>query len=227
VTIAGLSLARYQPCLLEDAVTDAQGKTTASVENTGGMNKWTLFSIIVVVFTVLDQITKIWVVRNVKYRVEEIQIIDGFLSIVHAQNTGAAFGFLAGAEYAQLFFGVFTLIAVGVLAQMMRQLEPNDTLQIWAVGLISSGTVGNAIDRMDKQSVTDFVRVYTENPSLKAWLIGSVGTNEWPSFNVADAAIVVGLGLFLIDYLFFQKEEEELEASPPSAPLIDEESSGG
>ena len=130
-------------------------------------------------------------------------------------------------EYAQLFFGVFTLIAVGVLWQMMRQLEHGESLQIWAVGLISSGTLGNAIDRMDKQSVTDFVRVYTDNPSMKAWLIDMVGTNEWPSFNVADAAIVVGLGLFLVDYLFFQEEEEDLEASPPEEPLEDGNSASG
>ena len=70
------------------------------------------------------------------------------------------------------------------------------------------------------------MRVYTDNPTIKAWLIDSVGTNEWPSFNVADAAIVVGLGLFLIDYLFFQKEDEQLEASPPAEPLLDEETSG-
>ena len=49
--------------------------------------KYSLFAIVTLVFVILDQATKIWVVRNIDYRTEEITIIDGFLSFVHAQNT--------------------------------------------------------------------------------------------------------------------------------------------
>ena len=88
--------------------------------------------------------------------------------------------------------------------------------------MITSGAVGNAIDRMHKQSVTDFVRVYTENETLKPCLIDIFRTAEWPSFNVADAAIVVGLGMFLIHFLFLQEDRDDLQPAPPEEPLQDE-----
>ena len=184
--------------------------------------KYRLFTVVTLVFLVLDQVTKIWVVRNLEYQRDEIQIIDGWFSLVHAQNKGAAFGFMSNNDNAMVFFAVFTLIAVGVLGQMLREMESNETLQIWGVSLVASGALGNAIDRAHKQSVTDFLRVYTEHPSLQPWLIENFRTYEWPSFNVADAAIVVGLGLFMVDYLFFQKEEEELPSDPPEK-MLDEE----
>ena len=65
--------------------------------------------------------------------------------------------------------------------------------------------------------MTDFLRVYTEHESLKPWLIETFGTYEWPSFNVADSAIVVGLGMFFIHFAFLQ-DDEEVESDPPQKP---------
>jgi signal peptidase II len=179
--------------------------------------KWTVA--VAVVGIVLDQWTKQWVVENIRYRTEEIPIIDGFLSLVHAQNRGAAMGLLNQYDHRMLVFGVFTLVALVVLGQMYTQIPKDDRVQSVALGLVLSGAIGNAIDRVDKQSVTDFVRVYTEHPTLKPWLIETVGTYEWPSFNVADAAIVVGLGIFVLHFSFLQEDEEELEPDPPERPL--------
>jgi len=181
-----------------------------------------MFSIWTVVLVVLDQITKIWVVQNIRYRTEEIDLIPGFLSLVHAQNSGAAMGILDNFEYRMHLFAVFTVVAMVVLLQMLWQLPDNDRFQSIGLGMITSGAVGNAIDRVDKQSVTDFVRVYTENATLKPFLIDTFGTAEWPSFNVADAAIVVGLGMFLLHFLFLQEDQDDLQPSPPEEPLQDE-----
>lgn len=176
--------------------------------------KYSLFALVTLIFVAIDQISKILVVRNIAYRTEEIELIPGFLSFVHAQNTGAAGGFLGGNEYRMIIFAVFTVVALGVLLHMLWELPDDDRFQTGALGLIMSGAVGNAIDRVHKQSVTDFIRVYTEHESLKPWLIEQFGTYEWPSFNVADAAIVVGLGMFGIHYLFLQKDDPEVEPSP-------------
>ncbi|MDP6933510.1 MAG: signal peptidase II [Myxococcota bacterium] len=181
--------------------------------------KYWLFAIVTVLMTVLDQVTKIWVVRNIRYRIDEIEIIPGVLSLVHAQNPGAALGMLNTYEYRMHVFAVFTIIALVVLGQMLMQLPRDDRFQTTALAFITSGAIGNAIDRIDKQSVTDFIRFYTEHPELKPWLIETIGTNEYPSFNVADAAICTGLGLFVIHFLFLQEDTEGLEPDPPSAPL--------
>ena len=167
-----------------------------------------------VVWLIVDQVTKIWVVNNIAYRTQEIKIIDGFFSLVHAQNRGAAGGMLSDFEYRMPFFAVVTVIALGVLWQMYNEIPDDDRFQASALGLIFSGAIGNAIDRLDKQSVTDFLRVYTEHETIKPWLIETFGTYEWPSFNVADAAIVVGLCMFFIHFAFLQ-DDEEVESDAP------------
>jgi len=170
----------------------------------------------------LDQLTKILVTMHIPYGRGEVELIPGFLSLVHARNPGAAMGMLDTFEYRMHVFAIFTVVALVVLLQMLTQLPDDDRFQALGLGMITSGAVGNAIDRVHKQSVTDFVRVYTEHPDLKAWLIQSpLKTNEWPAFNVADAAIVVGLGLFVVHYFFLQKDDDALPPDPPEEPLTD------
>lgn len=172
-----------------------------------------------IVGVILDQITKYWVYTSLKYNQDEVTVIPGFLSIVHAQNPGAAMGLLRNYEYRQYLFLVFTLIAVAVVVDLFRRLPKEDWFMSTTLGLILSGAIGNAIDRVHKGTVTDFIRVYTEQPSLKNWLTQTFGTNEWPSFNVADSALVVGVILFMIHYIFLEEdidleEDDETPADP-------------
>lgn len=179
---------------------------------------WTTF----VLALILDQATKIWVYTNLEYRVDEIQVIPGFLSIVHAQNPGAAFGILVDFEHRHLVFLAFTVVALGVIADMYRKVPGHDRLLGFALGLILSGAVGNAIDRVHKRTVTDFIRMYSDNPSIKPTLIEWFGTNEWPSYNVADAALLIGVILFMAHSMLVDDgdEAEPAAKSPPNdAPL--------
>jgi len=180
--------------------------------------KFKVFAWWTVILIIADQATKIWVTMNIPYGRGEIVLIPDFLSFVHARNTGAAMGMLATFEYRMHVFAVFTVVALVVLFQMLVQLPDDDRFQAIGLGMITSGAVGNAIDRVHKQSVTDFIRVYTEHPELKAWLLENFRTHEWPSFNVADAAIVCGLGMFMIHWLFLEKDEE-VPPAPPADPL--------
>lgn len=183
--------------------------------------KYLVFAVLTTLFMALDQFSKYLVRTHITLHREEIRLLDGWLSLVHTENQGAAFGMFSDSQYRLVFFGLFTVVAVVVLLHMLRQLPANDMLQSAAIGLIASGALGNAIDRVHKQRVTDFIRVYTDNPKIRAWLVDKVGTNEWPSFNVADAAIVIGLGLFLVEYLFLQKEPKDLAPAPPDKALGD------
>ena len=139
-------------------------------------------------------------------------VIPDFLQIVHAQNPGAAFGMLADSEYRLYIFFLVSIFAVWVLWGLYKDLEPDDKMGAWIVGLIASGAFGNLIDRIHKQSVTDFIRVHWGPDS---WL-NFMGT-EYPSFNVADMAIVGGVGLFGIHYLFFEDrggDDEDADEEP-------------
>ncbi len=169
---------------------------------------------------VLDQASKIWVVANLRQHRDEIKIIDGFFSIIHAQNPYAAMGLGSVIEdpgTRMLIFGAFTVIAMGVLLNMLRELEAADRFQSATIALIFSGAIGNAIDRFHKQSVTDFLRVYTDYPPAKAWLIDRFGTYEWPTFNIADSAIVVGVAMYLLGYFFERDQNSPVDAG--TSPL--------
>jgi signal peptidase II len=166
----------------------------------------------------VDQGTKYWVRNNIGLHDDGIQVIPGWLDIVHAENPGAAMGFLRDFQYRHQLVLAFTLVAVVIIGDLWRKLPRTDTFMSLTLGLILSGAVGNAIDRVDKQKVTDFIRVYTEYPPLESWLRSKFHTNEWPSFNVADSALVVGVGLFLVHYLFLEEKDEapaKNDAPPP------------
>ncbi len=169
-----------------------------------------------------DQATKIWVYTQLQFQIDEIQVIPGFFSIVHAQNPGAALGFLRDFAWRNWVFIGFTAIAVGIIVNMQRQLADKLRFLPTVLGLIIGGAVGNGIDRVHKQTVTDFLRFYTENPRLVATLNDWGLPSEYPSFNIADAALVVGVGLFVIHYWFLDEGElDGAKAAEPAEPTAE------
>lgn len=135
---------------------------------------------------VLDQATKALVVAKIPLYTT-IPVIRGFFDLTHLQNTGAAFGVLASAGSARPL--LVTLLALAVFACVLAwslTTPPEHRLLQFALGLIMGGAVGNLIDRVRFSAVTDFLRFYVDR-----W--------EWPSFNVADSAISVGVVLLAWD----------------------------
>ncbi|MCB9764188.1 MAG: signal peptidase II [Alphaproteobacteria bacterium] len=159
------------------------------------------FVVLSAAVVLLDQASKLWVVAHVEQGSGFIEVIPGFFHIVHVQNAGAAGGLLGDYTHRMWVFLAFTLVAVGVLVSMVRELPRNERVMSTALALIMGGAIGNAIDRLHKQSVTDFLRFFTEDPRLTGWLRSTLGVAEYPSFNIADAAIVVGVLGYLILYL--------------------------
>jgi signal peptidase II len=209
--------------------------------STSSNRKYFLFAVVTVVFTVLDQVSKLWVVHTIKgprmavpginlldkfgigqeewvAMPTEIEIIPGFFSFVHTQNPGAAFGIMQGQ---MIVFGIFTLIAFGTIVWTLAQMPDDDTFQNWALALLTSGVIGNAIDRVHKQSVTDFLHVYSDNPKIQPILIDVIGSTAWPSFNIADAAIVIGMIMFGVFYIFLEKDQEDENEQIESAETVD------
>ena len=129
----------------------------------------------------LDQVAKVWVSAVMRLH-ETRPVITGFLSLTLVHNTGAAFGILAG-ERSPLrtwFFLLVSFLAIGVVLWLLRQLRPEQKTEAAALSLILGGALGNVIDRVRFGKVIDFIDVYFR-------------TYHWPAFNVADAAISVGV----------------------------------
>lgn len=166
-----------------------------------------VFAVVALVSIVLDQITKIWIRDVFEDGPRSIAVIEGFFDLVHVENSGAAFGLLADYEWAIWVFVPFTLIAVIVLVSLLRECELHERFMPAALSLILGGAIGNFIDRVHKQSVTDFLRFYQDSGGLYDWLVANLGTAEYPSFNVADISIVVGVGMFVLHELTWGRQK--------------------
>ena len=144
---------------------------------------------------ILDQITKYLVEKHIRLY-EVIPVIPGFFNLTHVRNKGAAFGILSGLPgvWRSLFFVTFTLIAVAVIAALLR--KTHERLLVIAFSLIMSGAIGNVIDRVRYGEVVDFIQWY-----VKSWY--------WPSFNVADSAISIGVVLLALDMLFRKEQADK------------------
>ena len=145
----------------------------------------------------LDQLTKALVMAY--FPLYELKpVIPGLFNLTYLSNTGAAFGMLAGAQSAwrQVFFVGAALVAIGVMAFSYRQFCNQGRIFAHAIGLIAGGAVGNLIDRLRYGAVVDFLDFY-------------VGSHHWPAFNVADSAITIGVGLFILGSLLYPPQESE------------------
>jgi signal peptidase II len=163
-------------------------------------NKYLWVGSIVSIVLVLDQLTKYIVQARIRLY-DIITVIPGFFNLTHVRNKGAAFGILAELPefWRSTFFIVVTIVAVAVIIVLIW--KANERLLVIAFSLIAGGAVGNVIDRIRYGEVVDFIQWY-------------VKSYYWPSFNVADSAISVGVGLLAIDMLFSKKPE--LKESPKS-----------
>lgn len=181
--------------------------------------KYSVFLATFIAWLFIDQATKLWTINALDVGSGQYHVFPGLLrsmpetpednplfglSFVHAQNFGAAFSSMEGQFW---LFIVFTAVATIVVTDLMRRMRPDDGFTAGTLAMILSGAWGNGIDRIRIGHVTDFIRVYTDDPSLKAWFIERFGTNTWPIFNVADSVLLVGVTLFLVHYLFLEEEE--------------------
>jgi signal peptidase II len=150
-----------------------------------GKLRYLLVSLAVVV---LDQWTK-WLVEVHLDSHMAQPIVPGLLNLTHVRNTGVAFGLFAanGINTSWLLTGL-GLLALAAVSVYFGFASPRDRWLLVALGLVVGGAVGNLIDRIASGAVTDFIDVY-------------VGIHHWPSFNVADAAISIGIVLMAIDSL--------------------------
>jgi signal peptidase II len=156
-------------------------------------NKYLWTASIVGAVLVLDQLTKYLVEKHIRMY-ETITIIPGFFNLTHVRNRGAAFSLLSGAPagFRSVFFITITLIAVAVIAVLIKKTQ--ERLQVMSFSLIAGGAVGNVIDRIRYGEVVDFIQWYIRSYS-------------WPSFNIADSAITVGVTLLAIDMLFKKPQD--------------------
>jgi len=149
----------------------------------------------VLVFAI-DRVTKTWVSENIPLGTAR-PVVGDYVRIVHAQNTGAAFGLLP--ERTTLL-SVLSVVAVLAIVYYYRQIASNSSLVSATLGMQLGGAFGNLLDRVTQGYVVDFVDV-------------GIGDVRFWAFNVADSSIVVGIILVTLALWY----EEHRAATPKPA----------
>ena len=137
----------------------------------------------------LDRLTK-WIIDTRVSAFDTRRVIPGFFDIVRSQNRGVAFGILDDStwEWRTALLIALSVVAVAAVSAMRWNARRLDRLSLWGLALILGGAAGNLFDRVVWGRVTDFLLFYIRD-------------YQWPAFNLADSAIVVGSGLLILNML--------------------------
>jgi signal peptidase II len=150
--------------------------------------RWKAYGAAALVFLV-DRLSKALIEARVSFA-DAFPVIPGFFDIIHSENRGVAFGLFndSTSEYRTGLLVAGSLAAVALVGALLWRAERLDRATLWGFALILGGAAGNVFDRIVSGKVTDFLLFY-------------LGSYQWPAFNAADSAIVIGTGLLLLDLL--------------------------
>jgi len=146
----------------------------------------------------LDRASK-WIVESRVSFADAYRVIPGFFDIVHSQNRGVAFGLFndSASEWRTIALVLVAAAAVALVSALLWNAGRMERVSLWGFALILGGAAGNVFDRIVWGRVTDFLEFY-------------IGAYHWPTFNVADTAIVVGSGLLLLEVLRPKRRAEHV-----------------
>lgn len=151
----------------------------------------------------IDQTTKAWAVRRLRFG-DDLSVIPGFLNMAYAENTGVAFSMLDDhGSTGRWGLSIVALIAGTLVIYFFWRTPRTDDRVMGALALLLAGIVGNVVDRIRLGFVVDFIDV-------------QFGSWHYPTFNVADMAIVAGAGLLIID-MFLSKRKQNSEVGSQKA----------
>ena len=161
---------------------------SGSFKGKDGFKIWLGLSTLVVI---LDQLTKFITLTSINE--STTKPITSFLNWVLVYNPGAAFSLLAqsGGWQKWFFIGIGSVAAIVMIWLLKR--HSHQGIFSFSISLLLGGAIGNVIDRARWGAVFDFADFH-------------VGEWHWPAFNVADSAIVMGVGLLLLDSLISERE---------------------
>jgi signal peptidase II len=158
-----------------------------------------LFTVTAVLSIFLDQWTKVLArARLPQDPWQAITVIKGFFDLRLSENTGVAFGMMQKLPGGRIILSVVGLAALALVFYYLRQTGLRQIRMHLALGLVAGGAVGNLIDRIAFGKVTDFIVWHYKG-------------HEWPAFNIADAALVVGVCLMALEMMLEKRQAAPAE----------------
>ncbi len=171
--------------------------------------KFVFFGVVAAVTLLLDIGAKAWAEIALTARPAHepfILLVQDHLTLTLAYNKGGAWGLLQdSSELVRLpFFLAVSVLAVLFIVSLYGKLAPGQNALRWGLPLVLGGALGNLSDRITRSSVIDFIDyradwVLSMNHAIGRLAKGWALTDHWPTFNVADIAICIGVGLMAVD----------------------------
>jgi signal peptidase II len=192
------------------------------------------FGLVAAVSLIADVSTKAWAEITLSRRnpfEPSIELIKDHLAFTLAYNPGGAWGlFQRHSEYVRRpFFLLVSLLAIAFIINLYGRLTPGQRALKWGLPLVLGGALGNLSDRIVRSNVIDFIDYQAKWIEAMNRLIAKVVsgwsiTDHWPTFNVADIAICVGVGLMAVD--MFTSRRGASSSLPPRPPSSDQQPIG-
>jgi signal peptidase II len=201
-------------------MTSSADRPEENVEGGGGEGEYRPSTVFLVVVTIIsaaaDLASKWWAKANLsgvdKTKPRSLEVIANHFDFIYTLNPGGAWSFLRSLpeNLRRPFFLFVSSAAIVFIISVYRRLHPDQWAMRWGLPLALGGAIGNLVDRIRYGSVIDFIDWYTTYKGREV---------HWPTFNVADVAIVVGVLLMAIDTFASRKHRmtHEAETAPPTA----------
>ena len=203
-----------QPSLAELVPGERLGVPLGSTRVIGDYGRprpsYVFLALVSIVTLVADVATKAWAARRLDGYPGIVEVWTNHLTLVLARNRGGAWGLLQSTSenVRRPFFLLVSVAAIAFIMTLYRRLLPRQRSLRWGLPLVLGGALGNVLDRIRYGQVIDFIDAHIVYKGID---------RHWPTFNVADIAICVGVGLMAID-MFTSKRSQPLVRAPHVPP---------
>ena len=184
------------------------------------------FGVVAALSLVADIGSKAWaeVVLSKRTAIDpSIPLIKDHLGFTLAYNRGGAWGLLhdANESIRRPFFLLVSVLAIAFIVSLYSRLAPTQHSLKWGLPMVLGGALGNLSDRITRSSVVDFIDYHARwiekmNGFIAKYAKGWAVTDHWPTFNVADIFICIGVALMAVDMVTSRRKPAA--AAPPDAP---------
>jgi signal peptidase II len=198
---------------------EAPEPTAEDIEKLKGRPTYVFFGTLAAISLFLDVGTKAWAEIALSKRTmldPSVVIIKNHLMFTLAYNKGGAWGLLhdASENIRKPFFLLVSVLAIAFILSLYSRLAPNQRALKWGLPLVLGGALGNLSDRVTRSSVIDFIDYRADwiekmNLFIQRYAKGWTPTDHWPTFNVADVFICIGVGLMIVDMVTSRRRPKE------------------
>jgi signal peptidase II len=220
------ALVAQAPEVAAPVATEADAAEAARIDSL--RPSYLFFGIVSALALLADVGTKAWaeIVLSKRTMLDpSITIIKNHLTFTLAYNKGGAWGLLqtASETIRKPFFLIVSVLAIAFIVSLYSRLAPAQRALKWGLPLVLGGALGNLSDRVTRSSVIDFIDYradWIESMNLflgrffKTWSI----TDHWPTFNVADIFICIGVGLMAVDMVTSRRKAKAAQTASEPAP---------